>query len=212
MSQLQFAGQHADEKLLFAFRRHIIAMRKGFYGFLIIFALTCLIMAGLILAGNSDNAVLLWPLGGFLLGGLFLFYQWISWYFSVFIVTDQRIRQSTQNGLFGRSVIDLNLDNVQNISYNIPGFTGEIFGFGTIVLQTMVGDMVIHKVARCEKVYNALSAAIRLASQADQKHLGGQPQDEQFSDHIDLPKTRAEDADENDDIIDGEIEEYDEDE
>lgn len=158
-----FPGQHADETVLFVFRRHIITMRRGFYGFLAVFALACLVMAGFIFAGATSDAVLLWPVGGFFAGAAVLFYQWIGWYFSVFIVTDQRIRQSSQNGLFGRSVIDLNLDNIQNISYNIPGFTGEIFGFGTIVLQTMVGDLVIHKVARCEKVYNALADAIREA-------------------------------------------------
>jgi len=53
--------------------------------------------------------------------------------------------------------------NNQNFSYNIPGFTGEFLGFGTIVLQTIVGDMVINKVAHCEKIYNQLADAIREA-------------------------------------------------
>ena len=87
----------------------------------------------------------------------------MCWYFSIYIVTNQRIRQSSQTGLFGRSVIDLGLAKIQNISYNIPGFTGEFLGFGTVVLQTMVGDMVINKVAHCEEVYNQLSDAIHEA-------------------------------------------------
>ena len=37
-----FPGQRDGESFLFMFRRHIIAMRKGFYSFLIIFALSCL--------------------------------------------------------------------------------------------------------------------------------------------------------------------------
>jgi len=172
MPKLEFSGQHADEKVLFVFRRHIIAMRKGFCGLLIAF---CVGSVPFLIW--SSNVSLLWvSLGGLILGLLFFFYQWIGWYFSVFIVTNERIRQLTQNSIFGHSVIDLSLAKVQNISYRIPGFTGEIFNFGTIVLQTIVGDMIINKVPRCEKVYNQLSDAIHDAG-------GGEP------DQFDNPKT-----------------------
>ena len=156
---MEFEGQFPDEKLLFVFRRHIIAMRKGFYGLLIPFSLG--VIPFLIW---PNNIYLLWgPVIGFGLGLLIFVYHWMGWHFSVYIVTDQRIRQLTQNSLFGHSVIDLGLEKVQNISYNIPGFTGEIFNFGTIVLQTMVGDMVINKVPECEKIYDQLSDAIHKA-------------------------------------------------
>lgn len=159
MPKLAFSGQHADEKLLFVFRRHIIAMRKGFYGLLIPFAV--LSIPFLIWQNNVE---LLWlPLIGFIIGCFIFFYHWIGWYFSIYIVTNERIRQSSQHGLFGKTVIDLNLDRVQNISYNIPGFTGEFLGYGTIVLQTIVGDMIIHKVSHCERTYNQLADAIREA-------------------------------------------------
>lgn len=156
MSRLEFAGQRADEKVEFVFRRHIIAMRKGFYAILICFAL-----GSLPFLIWQDNVDLLWiALGGLVFGLLILFYHWIGWYFSIYVVTNQRIRQSSQKGIFGKTVIDLNLDKIQNISYNIPGFFGEMFGFGTIVLQTMVGDMIIDKAARCEENYNRLNQVI----------------------------------------------------
>ena len=41
-ARLDFEGQRPDEELLFVFRRHIIAMRKGFYLLLIPFALSSL--------------------------------------------------------------------------------------------------------------------------------------------------------------------------
>jgi len=159
MPRLAFSGQHADEELQFVFRRHIIAMRKGFYGLLIPLAI-----GSVPFLIWQDNVALLWlPVIGLAIGFLIFFYHWIGWYFSIFIVTNERIRQASQHGLFGKTVIDLNLDKVQNISYNIPGFWGEFLGFGTIVLQTIVGDMVIAKVAHCEKVYNQLAEAIRTA-------------------------------------------------
>ena len=154
--QLDFEGQRPDEELLFVFRRHIIAMRKGFYMLLIPLVLTSIPP----LIWSSTLELFLLPLGGFLLGLLLFTYHLIMWYFTIYIVTDQRIRQVTQRGFFGKDVIELRLSKVQNISYNIPGFSGEIFHFGTIVIQTFVGDLVIHNVENPEKTYNKLQDAV----------------------------------------------------
>ena len=90
-----------------------------------------------------------------------LFYSIILWYFSIYIVTDQRIRQITQKGFFKKSVVDLGLDRIQSISYGVPGILGGVFGFGTILIQTAVGDLVISMVPRPEKVYNKLQNLIK---------------------------------------------------
>jgi hypothetical protein len=92
------------------------------------------------------------------------------WYFTVYIVTSQRIRQVTQRGFFGKDVVELRLSKIQNISYNIPGFSGEIFGFGTIVIQTFVGDLVIRNVEHPEKTYNKLQDAVSNAVETQGEH------------------------------------------
>lgn len=152
----RFDGQRDGEEVLFVFRRHIIAMRRGFYGLLIPFALGSI--PSLI---SPDTLWLLWlSVGGFALGLVIFFYHWIGWYYSIFIVTNQRVQQTSQTGIFGKSVIDLSLSKIQNISYNVPGFTGEMFGFGTIVLQTYVGDLIIDKVHKPGEIYNKIQQAI----------------------------------------------------
>jgi hypothetical protein len=152
-----FAGQRDDENLIVVFRRHIIAMRKGFYLLLIPFAL-------------SSIPALIWPvdirffylaLAGFGLGLILFAYQWVGWYYTYFILTDQRLRQVNQQSLFGRSVVDLDLSKIQNISYNIPGFSGEVLGFGTIVVQTYVGDLILDRIHHPETIYNQLLDAIK---------------------------------------------------
>ena len=85
------------------------------------------------------------------------------WRFTYYIVTDQRIRQVTQRGFFGTDVVELSLSKIQNISYNIPGFFGEVFHFGTLVIQTYVGDLVIRNVEYPDKTYNMLQDAVLLA-------------------------------------------------
>ena len=160
-ARLDFEGQRSGEEVLFVFRRHIIAMRKGFYLLLVPFALSAI--PPLIW---QDNLVLfLLPLGGLVLGLLLFSYHFMMWYFTVYIVTDQRIRQVTQKGFFGKDVVELRLSKIQNISYNIPGFTGEIFGFGTIVIQTFVGDLVIRNVEHPDKIFHKLQNAVADANE-----------------------------------------------
>lgn len=153
----EFEGQHEGEQVLFIFRHHMVKMRKGFYLLVIPFLIGSIPV--LIWPDNTDN---LWYAGaGLALGVLLFFYHWLSWYFSIFIVTDQRLRQITQKGFFNRSVIDLGLSKIQNISYNVPGFSASIFGFGTLVVQTYVGDLYLEKIEHPAKIYNDLTQAIK---------------------------------------------------
>ncbi len=151
-----FEGQRDGEKLLFIFRRHVIAMRKGFW---LLFAPVAL----------TSIPVFIWPtvlevywipVGGFVLGLMLFLYHYLLWYYTIYIVTDQRLRQVTQKGFFGKDVVELGLSKIQSISYNIPGFSGEVLGFGTIVVQTYVGDLIISKVEHPQEIYNKLQDAV----------------------------------------------------
>lgn len=163
-AQLDFDGQRDGEQLLFVFRRHIIAMRKGFYLLFIPFAISAVPP----LIWQSNLQLFLLPVVGLIVGLLFFFYHFIMWYFTIYIVTDQRIRQITQRGFFGKDVVELRLSKIQNISYNVPGFTGEMLGFGTVIIQTVVGDLVINKVEHPDKIYNNLQDAVSRAISDDQ--------------------------------------------
>lgn len=155
----EFDGQREGEQLLFVFRRHIIAMRKGFWLLLIPFAISSLP----VFIWPSQIEVYISPIVGLLLGIILFSYHLLMWYYTIYIVTDQRLRQVTQKGFFGKDVVELGLQKIQSISYNIPGFGGEILGFGTIVIQTYVGDLIINKVEKPEKIYNKLQDAVSAA-------------------------------------------------
>ncbi len=156
-----FEGQREGEELLLVFRRHVIAMRKGFYLLVIPFALSSLP----VFIWPSTLEVYWSPVIGLAIGALLFFYHFLMWYYTVYVLTSERLRQVTQYGFFGKDVVEVNLSKVQNISYNIPGFTGEVFGFGTIIVHTYVGDLVISQVDHPEKIYNQLQDAVAAAAQ-----------------------------------------------
>lgn len=139
-----FDDQFDDEEVLFVFRKHPVVMRKG-----LVFGMLGPLL-GVIPAAINPNLGFSWFFGGLGIGlvlGLLIFFpSWIGWYFSVFIVTDQRLIQITQKGLFHRSVIDMNLNQIQMVNYEVAGLQETLLGFGTIMMQTFVGDLVIHDI------------------------------------------------------------------
>jgi hypothetical protein len=159
MAQKYFADQFDDEEVLFVFRRHPIVMRKG----IILFSIGPLI-------GVLPAAI--WPqlgfgaffgglAGGFLLGLLLFMPGWISWYYSVFIVSDQRFIQITQKGLFRRSVVDIGLNQIQMVNYEIGGLQETLLGYGTIMMQTFMGELLIRDLHHPAKIQKKLLNILR---------------------------------------------------
>jgi len=159
MSVKYFEDQFDDEEVLFLFRKHPIVMRKG----LVIGAFCPLL--GVIPAAVKPSLGMGWFFGGLALGWLawivVLFPSWIAWYYSVFIVTDQRLIQITQKGLFHKTVVDLTLQQIQMVNYQIAGLQETMLGYGTIMMQTYVGDLVIHEVHHPAKIQKKILKILR---------------------------------------------------
>lgn len=156
MSELAFEGQREGESVELVFRRHFLTFRGGLGWLIVVGALGFLP----ILMWPHDTRMF-WVFAASLgLGFIGFLYACMLWYFSVYIVTDQRIRQISQKGLFRKTVVDLGLNKIQTIAYNIPGVGGGLLQFGTILIQTQVGDMKISMVYKPEKVYNELQKIV----------------------------------------------------
>jgi hypothetical protein len=137
-----FEDQFDDEEVLFVFRKHPIVMRKG----IVLFSIGPLlgVLPAAIWPSLGFGAFFGGLFGGFLLGALLFFPSWVAWYYSVFIVTDQRFIQITQKGMFHRSVVDIGLNQIQMVNYEIAGLQETLLGFGTIMMQTFMGELLIH--------------------------------------------------------------------
>ena len=154
-----FADQFDDEEVIFVFHKHPIVMRKG-----LVLGMPGPLV-GVIPAAVKPDLGFGWFFGGLGLGcllGLLMFApSWIGWHFSVFIITDQRFIQITQKGLFHRAVADIRLDQIQSINYEVSGLQETLLGFGTIKMQTYVGDLVIHDVHHPAKIQKRLLSILR---------------------------------------------------
>ncbi|HIA92346.1 TPA: hypothetical protein EYO12_04530 [Candidatus Saccharibacteria bacterium] len=162
---MEFAGQFDDEEVLFFFRQHPVVLRRPLLAFLLIFTVTLSP-----LSFDPFNKIYQYIAGaGFIISVLIFFYYWVSWYYSFYIVTNIRIIQDLQKGLFGKQLVEVDLSKIQNINYEIAGFQASLFRFGTIVIQTFVGDLVIEKVHEPAKIQKRISSILR--------EYGGRPGD-----------------------------------
>ncbi len=155
MAEIQkyFEDQMDDEEVLYVFRKHPIVMRKG----IVIWAVAILIgplytsALTFVYANNPEKYptvefFFMSLLASVILSIIVFIPSWIAWHYSVFIVTDQRFIQITQKGLFHRSVVDVGLNQIQMVNYEVAGLQETLLGSGTIMMQTYMGELLIHDV------------------------------------------------------------------
>jgi hypothetical protein len=147
-----FAGQHDGEDVLMVFHRHPIVMRAA-------------LIIGLLIILASLMPPLIWPLSNLAWVGVLIafgivavywFYNWLGWYYTVFIVTSERLLVIHQRGMFDRQVNEYGLDKIQNLNYHVRGFQAVLFSYGDIVAQTYVGDVEMLMIHHPEKVHAKL--------------------------------------------------------
>ncbi len=160
-----FPDQFDDETVLYVFRKHPFVMRAGIVWAslgLLIGPLYTLILT-YVHANNPPTLMFFYLsfVASLVLAGLLFFPAWMSWYYSVFIVTDQRFIQITQKGFFHRSVVDMGLGQIQMVNYEISGLQETLLGFGTIMMQTFVGDLVIHYLHKPQHIQKRLLEILR---------------------------------------------------
>ena len=153
----QFKGQYEDEEVLLVFKKHPVVMRRG-----LIYAMIALLLGTVPSLIKPEMSYFYGGLaGGFVLAIIVMFPSWIHWNFSLYIVTDQRFIQITQKGLFNKTVVDLALNQIQMVNYQVAGVQETLLGFGTIMIQTYMGDLVIHEVHHPTEVISCITDVLR---------------------------------------------------
>ncbi len=158
---MDFEGQHPNENVLHFHHRHPVVMRKSLVAMLLI------LVIGLVPFAFVPWQQWTWYLagGGLILSIIVFLYGYISWYFTYIIVTDMRILQVKQQGLFNRELVGIDLEKIQSINLEVKGIQQTLLKFGTIVIQTIAGDLIIHNMHHPQKVHEQMTHAVRVTKQ-----------------------------------------------
>ena len=141
-SRNSFEGQLPDEKTLFVIRMHWFAIaQEGIVLFLMVIPIiAALFWAELLVGGVVLKFVTV-------LASLLLLYWWYGvffvasmYYLNTWIVTDHRLIESRQLGLFRRNYTEINLAKIQDISVAVEGFFETMLSFGMLEVQSAAAE------------------------------------------------------------------------
>ena len=128
----KFDDQRSDEKLIVTTKRHPIFFAKAF----IINIAIIIIVTAIILLIRDNLISLIAIISGLAIIFLVCYYYLYLWYNDVYVLTDERIIDVDQAGIFNRMVAETALDQIQEVKIEVKGPLESIFGFGKIVIQT----------------------------------------------------------------------------
>lgn len=96
-----------------------------------------------------------------------------DYYLDTWIVTDHRVLEIHQIGLFKRDISELRLNKIQDISVKIEGMMPTFFNYGDIIIQTagVVQEFKFEEIADPQKVKDEI---LKLHDQFIKEHPGGQ--------------------------------------
>ena len=135
-SRVRFETQEKKEKLLLLLRRHIVTnvpwMLITIFGMLVPWLIAFLPIWELV----PDRFQLVGAVIWYLLVVGYVLESFLTWYFNVYIVTDERIIDIDFYSLIYKEFSAAKIDQIQDVTFTQGGVVAAMFNFGTIYVQT----------------------------------------------------------------------------
>lgn len=128
----KFEDRRPEEKIIVELKRHPIILIKGIIPMFFIFVI---IIAVFVYFKFSVTAMVVLIIG-LVVVALVAYYHLFLWYNDIYILTNQRLIDVDQSGLFTRKISETSLDQIQEVQVVVSGPLESIFGFGKIIVQT----------------------------------------------------------------------------
>jgi uncharacterized membrane protein YdbT with pleckstrin-like domain len=136
-------GAAAGERTLLLLRRHWITLSSLIVSLIVVILLPIAAYVGLRFMNPQfleDPVRLTLSVLGlsifFLFTWLFLYQHFLDYYLDMWIVTNDRILNIEQHGLFSRTVAELRLHRVQDVTAEVKGFVRTMLDYGDVYIQT----------------------------------------------------------------------------
>ena len=129
-----------DERVVVVVRSHMIRQLAKIIGALVILLAPFFFLVPLFTWGNTGIGIFV---AGIVLGTFLMLRVWVIAYSDSLIITNKRIIDWNQRGLFDRVVSDVLLEDVHEVSFRIHGVLGTFLRVGTVYVHSDQDEVVL---------------------------------------------------------------------
>ena len=133
---VHFETREDEEKIILFLRKHMITNVPWMFTGLIMLLVPKIVNALSILEAVPSNFRFIFMLVWYLITMAYLLESFLTWFFNVYIITDERIIDIDFYNLIYKEVSDANLDKIEDVSYNMGGVVRTLFNYGDVLIQT----------------------------------------------------------------------------
>lgn len=139
---IKFQEQEADEVIELFLRRHFITNLGWIIASAVAFFAPVIFVS--ILPDISSNILTAVP-NEIIIGLLVVYYllivayvieNFLFWYYNIYIVTNIHLVDINFHSLLSREVLEVELDDIENVSSKINGIFASLFNYGDVVIKT----------------------------------------------------------------------------
>ena len=134
--KVRFETQDREEKIVLLVRRHVVTnvgwVLTGVFFFIIPIFWSYVPFFHFFPDRFQIIMIVLW----YLLAIAYLLEHFLSWYYNVQIITDERIVDVDFHSLLYKEVSDTKIENVQDVTFVMGGALRALLNYGTVYIQT----------------------------------------------------------------------------
>ena len=147
-ANVRFETQDPEEEILMILRAHWLTNIPWFIVAVLLFFAPTVLRSFPLLDSFPIRFQMMFVVVWYLILLMYVFERFLSWFFNMTIITDERIVDVDFLNLTTKKVSDTDLDKIQDVSFTNAGAIGAIFNFGDVLVQTAaeVTEFVFEKV------------------------------------------------------------------
>ena len=161
-SQTKFDSQMEDEEIVLMLRRHPITQVKKIFVTIVALFLPILFFSSPIFDFMPARFQVATGVGWYMLLLTYIIEGFLTWFFNVFIITDERIIDVDFLSLIYKNVSSAEIENIEDVTVATGGVLASLVDFGTVKIQTSaeVPEIQFEDVPRPATVARALNELI----------------------------------------------------
>jgi hypothetical protein len=169
----RFVTQQQDEEIILLLRAHPIVNVGWILLAVFMVLIPTLLEAMGMFAGVPGKFMFVGKMTWYLVTWAFAFEKFLNWYYSIFLVTNERIIDIDFYNLMSRVVTHVNLNHIEEPVMGAQGFGSTIFNYGFVLVQT-AGETSTVECRACPWPHKVVDIINRLAEELEKRRERGE--------------------------------------